>query len=77
MTSTAIKNRINNRINKLPKEKLEVIDDFVSYLFERDTENEATKELISIPGFEKRFKEALKNVANGELYDYEKIKKNV
>lgn len=77
MTTSLLKTRINRKINKLPHNKLQVVEDFVSYLSERDDENEATKELISIPGFENRFKEALRSVKKGETIDWETIKRNV
>jgi hypothetical protein len=77
MTTTTLKKRINKTIKKLPKEKLQVVDDFVSYLAERNENNAATKELLVIPGFLKRLRIAEKEIDEGKVYDYDKIKRNV
>jgi hypothetical protein len=77
MTVTTLKNRINNRIKKFSKERLLSVEDFVSYLAERDEENEATKELLAIPGILNEIETAEKEFRNGKGINWRKIKKNV
>jgi hypothetical protein len=76
LTTTYLKNKINKNIKSLPKDKLLVIDDFVSYLSER-TENAATKELLEIPGLLAEVQEAKKEFKKGKGVLWDKIRKNV
>jgi hypothetical protein len=77
MTAIALKNRIKKKIQKLPKDKLEVVDDFVSYLSDRDNENTATKELLSIAGFEKELKQGEESIKKGEGMNWRKVRHDV
>ncbi len=74
MTTTALKNRVHKKIDKLSSDKIKVVENFID---EIDEMNEATKELLAIPGFEERMKKAEKEIAEGKVYDYDKIKRNV
>ncbi|MCI0450242.1 MAG: hypothetical protein L0Y79_10750 [Chlorobi bacterium] len=77
MTTTTLKKRINRTIKKLPKEKLQVVDDFVSYLADRDEENEATKELMAIPGLLSELEKAQKEFKEGKGVNWRKVPKDV
>ncbi len=77
MTTKTLKLRIKRKIENLPKEKLLVADDFISYLFERDEDNEATKELLKIPGFERDLKKAEESLKKGEGVNWRKIRRDV
>ena len=50
--------------------------DFLAYLQERE-ENEATAELLSIPGFEAAFQHAVEQVGSGEVVRFEDIRRDV
>ena len=56
-------------ISSLSPERLRVANDFLAYLQERE-ENEATAELLSIPGFEAAFRRAVEQVERGEVVRY-------
>jgi hypothetical protein len=77
MTTTTLKNRINKTIRKLPKEKLQVVDDFVSYLADRNDDNEATKELLAIPGLLQEIEAAEKEFKEGKGINWRKVRKDV
>lgn len=76
MTTTYLKNKINKNIKGLPKDKLLVIDDFVSYLSEK-TDNAATRELLEIPGLLAEVREAKKEFKKGKGVLWHKIRKDV
>lgn len=64
MGKTEARRRAKRRIDSLPDERIDVADDFLAYLQERES-NEATEELLRIPGFVDRLKEAEKDIAEG------------
>ncbi|MEJ5311972.1 MAG: hypothetical protein WHX52_19580 [Anaerolineae bacterium] len=64
------------RLQRLSLERLRVADDFLAYLEEREAD-EATRELFSIAGFEQTFEEAAKQVREGDLVSFERVRRNV
>jgi len=76
LTTTYLKNKINKNIKSLPKDKLLVIDDFVSYLSER-TDNAATRELMEIPGLLAEVQDARKEFKKGKGVLWNKVRKDV
>ena len=64
------------RLRRLSPDRLQVANDFLSYLEDREG-TEATKELLKIPGFEKAYQRALRQMAKGELVDFEEIRRDV
>ena len=64
--------RAKKRIDALSPERLQVADDFLAYLQERES-NEATQELLKIHGFEDRLAEAERQVAAGQLTPAEEL----
>jgi hypothetical protein len=77
MTTKTLKLRIKRKIENLPKEKLLVADDFISYLSEKDIENEATKELLMIPEFEQELNQAEESIKKGEGVNWRKVRRDV
>jgi hypothetical protein len=55
-----------HRLRSLSPERLRVANDFLAYLQERE-ENEATAELLSIPGFEAAFRRAVEQADSGDV----------
>jgi hypothetical protein len=53
-----------------------VADDFLAYLEERE-ESEATRELLSIPGFETAFRQAVEQAETGRVVSFEDIRRDV
>jgi len=55
-----------HRLRSLSPERLLVANDFLAYLQECE-ENEATAELLSIPGFESAFRRAVEQADSGDV----------
>ncbi|BAU10897.1 hypothetical protein LEP3755_13890 [Leptolyngbya sp. NIES-3755] len=64
------------RLHQLSPERLRVANDFLAYLQERE-ENEATEELLSIPGFEEELREAIREADAGEVVSFDAIRRDV
>ncbi|QSJ14532.1 hypothetical protein JYQ62_21765 [Nostoc sp. UHCC 0702] len=64
------------RLRRLSPEKLLVVSDFMAYLEERE-ENEATAELLNIPGFEEALREALQQAETGETVRFDSVRRHV
>jgi len=65
-----------NQLRQLSIERLLVAVDCLSYLAERE-ENEATQELLEIPGVEAAFLEARREAEAEEVIAFEQIRRNV
>jgi len=76
MNTTAILAEAACRLRSLSPERLQVANDFLAYLQERQ-ENEATTELLSIPGFEAAFQHAVQQAESGEVVRFEDIRRDV
>lgn len=64
------------QLRQLSIERLLVAIDFLTYLAERE-ENEATQELVEIPGIEAAFREAQQEAEAGEVVAFEQIRRDV
>jgi hypothetical protein len=64
------------RLRRLSPERLRVADDFLAYLEERE-ENEATQELLNIPGFDIAFHQAVEQIEAGNVASFEDIRRDV
>jgi hypothetical protein len=64
------------RLRSLSPERLLVANDFLAYLQERE-ENEATAELLSIPGFAAAFRRAVEQADRGDVVNFEDIRRDV
>jgi hypothetical protein len=73
---SAILTEAERRLRSLSPERLRVASDFLAYLQERE-ENEATAELLSIPGFEAAFQRAVQQAESGEVVRFEDIRRDV
>lgn len=76
MTTLTLKRKIIKRIEKLPKKELEIIGDIIVSRCDPGDE-EATKELLAIAGFEKRLKKAENEISEGKVHSFKKIRKHV
>jgi hypothetical protein len=65
-----------HRLRRLSPDRLRVAGDFLAYLEERE-ENEATQELLSLPGFEVAFRRAGQQVKAGEVVSFKDIRRDV
>lgn len=63
------------RLRQLSPERLRVASDFLAYLEDREI-NEATQELLNIPGLEAAFLEAVREADAGEVVSFESIRRD-
>ena len=71
MTKTQLLRRAKHRLAALSEARLRFADSFLAYLEEED----ATEELLSIPGFAEEFEEAEKDIKAGRLSPVEKLRR--
>ena len=64
------------RLRSLSAERLRVAQDLLAYLQESE-ENEATAELLSVPGFEAAFRRGIEQADKGEVVRFEDIRRDV
>ena len=64
------------RLRSLSPQRLRVANDFLAYLQERE-ESEATTELLSIPGFEAAFRQAVEQADAGDVVRLEDVRRDV
>ncbi len=76
LSQAALIQQAENRLRQLSPERLRVAIDFLAYLQERE-ENEATEELMNIPGLEEAFREAVQEADAGEVVSFEAIRRDV
>ncbi|MBW4502085.1 MAG: hypothetical protein KME57_21570 [Scytonema hyalinum WJT4-NPBG1] len=76
MNNTAIGQQINQYLDELSSEHLELVADFLAYLAEKESE-EATQELLDIPGFIESFERGKKDIAEGRVKNWRTIRSDV
>jgi hypothetical protein len=74
MTATELRRRAKRRIERLSPVRLAVADDFLAYLEERDVD-EATEELLRIPGFADAFEQARSDISRGAVTPVEELQR--
>ncbi|MBE9107866.1 hypothetical protein IQ273_00300 [Nodosilinea sp. LEGE 07298] len=68
--------QIYRYVDQLSQERLVVVLDFLSYLVERE-DNDATKELLALPGFVAELKSAEQEADAGELADWRVLRSDI
>jgi len=76
MTIAERRKAAKQALDGLPPDKLKVAVEFLRYLEER-VSDEATEELLKIPGLLEDVREAEKEVAAGKGTDWRKVRKDV
>ena len=74
MKTQELRQNLKQSIDHLSPERLLVVADFLAYLAERES-NEATMELLKIPGFIEAFNKARTDVAAGKVTSVEQLKR--
>ncbi len=74
MSAVDTRRAAKRRIDSLSEGRLRVADDFLAYLQERES-NEATEELLRIPGFVERLETTEKQIAAGQVTPVEKLRR--
>ena len=76
MTVKELRRRLKDRVDSLDDEYVKVADHFISFLEDRANE-EATRELLNIPGLLEELKESEKDITAGKLTDWRKVRNDV
>ena len=76
MTSSQLRELAKNTVDSLPPEQLKVAAEFLRYLEERASD-EATEELLRIPGLLEDLEEAERNIAEGRTVNWREVRKDV
>ena len=76
MTTAEQRKAARETLDGLPPDQLKVAVEFLRYLKERASE-EATEELLRIPGFEKDMEQAERDIAAGRVTDWRKVRRDV
>jgi hypothetical protein len=74
MSTLELRDQVKEYIDQLSPERLRVAADFLAYLAESES-NEATQELLNIPGFLEAFEKAKKNIAAGNVTPVENLRR--
>lgn len=76
MTTAELRQQVKEYIDQLSPERLLVAADFLAYLTERESE-EATQELLEIPGFVAAFERGKKDAAAGKVIEWRAVRNDV
>jgi hypothetical protein len=76
MSQTEIRQRINQYLDQLSGDRLQVAADLLAYLVDKESE-EATQELLDIPGFIESFEKGKKDIAEGRVTNWRTIRSDV
>jgi len=76
VNTSALLIEAEHRLRSLSPERLRVANDFLAYLQERE-EDQATAELLSIPGFQAAFRRAVEQADSGDVVRFEDIRRDV
>lgn len=69
-----IRHQISDYLDKLSPERLQSVADYLAYLVDKESE-EATQELLEIPGLLKLVEEGKKSIDEGKVTPVEKLKR--
>jgi hypothetical protein len=76
MNTTEIRQQINQHLDRLSSERLQLVAEFLAYLADKESE-EATQELLDIPGFIESFERGKKDIAEGRVANWRTIRTDV
>ncbi|MEH2236155.1 hypothetical protein [Nostoc sp.] len=76
MNNTEVRQQINQYLDGLSSERLELVAEFLAYLADKESED-ATQELLDIPGFIESFERGKKDIAEGRVKNWRTIRSDV
>jgi len=76
MSPIELLERAKGRLSELSPERLRVADDFLAYLANREMD-EATEELLAMPGFLEDLRQAEEDIAAGRLTPVENLRRQI
>lgn len=74
MNTIAVRRQAKHRIDQLSSARVQLADELLAYLLDKESD-EATEELLSIPGFVEAFEKAKREEAAGLLTPLEKLRR--
>ena len=74
MNTTTVRRQAKHRIDQLSPERVQLADELLAYLLDKESD-EATEELLNIPGFVEAFEKAKREEAAGLLTPLEKLRR--
>ncbi len=76
MNTAEIREQINQHLDRLSSDRLQLVAEFLAYLADKESE-EATQELLDIPGFIESFERGKKDIAQGRIANWRTIRSDV
>ena len=76
MSTIELRRRAKKAIDELSGDRLKFVNDFLTYVKERQSE-EATRELLQIPGFRESFRRGEKDLKLGKTTNWRKVRRDV
>ncbi len=76
MNTTEIRQQINQHLDRLSSDRLQLVAEFLAYLADKESE-EATQELLDIPGFIESFERGKKDITEGRVANWRTIRTDV
>jgi hypothetical protein len=76
MQAIELREKLIEQIEQLSPQKLRIIADFLAYLSDKESE-EATEELLEIPGIDAAMQRAKEDIEAGKLFDWQDIRDDV
>ncbi|MDO8630145.1 MAG: hypothetical protein Q7R41_06590 [Phycisphaerales bacterium] len=76
MSTRELRRQAGQRLKSLSPQRLQVAADFLAYLEERES-NQATEELLRIPGVVKQLNEAKNGVSKRKSVNWRKVRRDV
>ena len=76
MTTLQLRRAAEHRLRGLPPDKLKVAAEFLTYL-ETSASDQATAELLSIPGLVEDVRKAHREIAAGKGLEWRKVRREV
>lgn len=76
MNTSEIRYQINQYLDRLSSERLHLAADFLAYLADKESE-EATQELLNIPGFIESFEKGKKAIASDRVVNWRNVRSDV
>ncbi|MBW4598829.1 MAG: hypothetical protein KME29_04250 [Calothrix sp. FI2-JRJ7] len=76
MNTSKIRQQIDQNLNRLSSERLDLVAEFIAYLADKESQD-ATQELLDIPGFLESFERAKKDIAFCRVVNCRSIRTDV
>ena len=76
MNTTEIRQQIDQYLDRLSSDRLQLVAEFLAYLADKESE-EATQELLGLPGFIESFERGKKDIAEGRVANWRTIRSDV